>query len=140
MGDRMFKVVSAVHVFVYRLTGGRFGGRMVGAPVLLLETVGRKSGKYRTTPLMYLPDGETMVLVASKGGADTHPHWWLNLRRMPETQVRVGNKTMRVKVEEASAEERARLWPMATAMFSGYAQYQQKTTREIPLTILRPMG
>ena len=134
----MFKVVSAVHVFVYRLTGGRFGGRMVGAPVLLLETVGRKSGKYRPTPLMYLPDGENMVLVASKGGADKHPLWWLTLRRMRETQVRVGNKTMRVKVEAASAEERARLWPMANTMFSGYAQYQQKTTREIPLAILRP--
>ena len=139
IGELVFRAASRIHVFLYRLTGGRFGGRMVGAPVLLLTTIGRKSGKQRTKPLMYLPDGETMVIVASKGGSPAHPQWWLNLKQHPVVQVQVGRELRRMRAEEASPAERARLWPMVTELYSGYAAYQEKTNREIPLGILRPV-
>ena len=106
--------------------------------MLLLTTTGRKSGKPWTKPLLYLPDGETLVIVASKGGAPAHPQWWLNLKHTPVVQVQVGSELRQMRAEEASPEERARLWPLVTALYGGYATYQKKTARQIPLGILRP--
>jgi F420H(2)-dependent quinone reductase len=138
-GSLMFRVIGRAHIFLYRLTGGRIGGRMFGAPVLLLTVAGRKTGKLRTTPLMYLADGDNLVVVASKGGSDRHPIWWLNLMHAREALVEVGRRKLRVSAEPAGPEDRSRLWPRVTAMYSDYAAYQRRTDREIPLGILRPI-
>jgi deazaflavin-dependent oxidoreductase (nitroreductase family) len=131
-------VATKLHTFVYRVTGGRLGGRMVGAPVLLLTTTGRKTGKQRTSPLLYLEDGEDLVIVASNGGAPRHPTWWLNLRADPEASVEIGNRKLRVRAEEASPEEKERLWTRLVAMYGPYESYRRRTDRDIPVVILRP--
>ncbi len=132
------RVATKLHTFVYRVTGGRLGGRMVGAPVLLLTTTGRKTGKQRTSPLLYLEDGENLVIVASNGGAPRHPTWWLNLRAVPEASVEIGNRKLRVRAEEASPEEKERLWTRLVAMYGPYESYRRRTDRDIPVVILRP--
>jgi F420H(2)-dependent quinone reductase len=132
------RVATKLHMFVYRVTGGRLGGRMVGAPVLLLTTTGRKTGKQRTSPLLYLEDGENLVIVASNGGAPRHPTWWLNLRADPEASVEIGNRKLRVRAEEASPEEKERLWTRLVAMYGPYESYRRRTDRDIPVGILRP--
>ena len=134
----LIRLVSATHLFWYRLTGGVIGGSIAGRPMLLLTTTGRKSGRPRTTPLQYLEDGENMVLVASNGGNSWHPAWWLNLERNPEAEVQVGNKTKRVKAEKAEGEERERLWRLVVEMYSGYEGYRKTANREIPVVVLRP--
>lgn len=113
---------------------------MLGSPVLLLTTTGRKSGKPRTIPLLYLPDGENLLVVASNGGTSGHPAWWLNLEDNPEANVEVGGRTLRVRAEEAEGEERGRLWGRVVRMYGAYQQYQEKTDRRIPVVILRPNG
>jgi len=127
------------HTVIYRATGGRVGHHFPGAPPsLLLEHVGAKSGTRRTTPLTYLADGEDLVLVASKGGNPRNPAWFHNLRAHPEVTVQVGSEHRPVRARVASAEEKARLWPEVVKLYSGYAGYQQRTEREIPLVILEP--
>ena len=127
------------HVLAYRATGGLVGHRVPGAPpMLLLDHVGAKSGKHRTTPLAYLGDGEDLVLVASKGGSPRHPAWFHNLRANPDTTVQVGSGRRAVRARVATAEERARLWPKVVQMYPGYRHYQRRTEREIPLVILEP--
>ncbi|MGB3633021.1 MAG: nitroreductase family deazaflavin-dependent oxidoreductase [Rubrobacteraceae bacterium] len=140
LADKVFRLVTAGHTAVYRATGGKLGGKMQGSPVLLLETTGRKSGKVRTTPLLYLPDGGNMVIVASKGGATKHPAWWLNLRANPETKVQLGSRTIEVRAEETVGEDRGRLWRRLVAMYPGYADYQRRTDREIPVVRLSTPG
>ena len=108
------------------------------APVLLLTTTGRKSGKQRTLPLLYLEDGGRYVVIASVGGAPKHPAWYLNLLANPTATIEVGRRKLAVSATTASAEERARLWPLAVQMYSGYDDYQAKTSREIPVVILAP--
>lgn len=135
----LIKFGSQVHLFWYTLTGGIVGARVMGARVLLLSTTGRKSGQSRTTPLTYLQDGENAVIVASNGGSDKHPAWYLNLRAHPEAEVQIGRDRKRVRAEVASDEERARLWPLVVQMYSGYDEYQKETTRTIPVVILRPV-
>jgi deazaflavin-dependent oxidoreductase (nitroreductase family) len=134
----MFKLTGALHTALYRLTGGRIGGRLYGAPVLLLTTRGRKTGKTRTTPLLYLEDGDRLVVVASKGGAPRHPAWFLNLTADPEVTVERGRERLPMRAHEADEEERARYWPQVVAMYPGYAGYQEKTSRRIPLVVLEP--
>lgn len=134
------KVVTKAHSSVYRATGGKFVGTMgSGRPILLLNTIGRKTGEKRTHPLLYLADGEDMVIVASAGGAPKHPAWYLNLKANPETTVEVSDREVRVRAEEANTEEKARLWPKLVEMYSGYAGYQTKTDREIPVVKLHPI-
>ena len=91
--DSMFRIISRAHVGLYQLSGGTIGGRMYGAPVLVLTTTGRKTGKQRRTPLMYLRDGNELVIVASKGGAPQDPMWWRNLTQTPEAGVQIGPTT-----------------------------------------------
>ncbi|MBI1885741.1 MAG: nitroreductase family deazaflavin-dependent oxidoreductase [Chloroflexi bacterium] len=141
MEPSLIKFVSALHVFWYRLTGGLIGGRAAGGnPVLLLTTSGRRTGNERTTPLLYLQDGENFVVVASYGGSDYHPAWWLNLKANPESAVQIRGERLRAKAEEAGPEEKARLWPLLTKMYPGYDDYQRRTERQIPVVILRPQG
>jgi F420H(2)-dependent quinone reductase len=132
------KLGSGAHAGVYRATGGKLFGRMGQSPILLINTVGRKSGKKRTSPLLYVMDGEDFVIIASKGGAPTHPAWYLNLKANPEATVEIGDREVRVRAEEADSEEKARLWQEMVEMYPTYDDYQTKTEREIPLLVLRP--
>jgi deazaflavin-dependent oxidoreductase (nitroreductase family) len=126
-----------LHTLVYRATGGILGHRIPGAPpMLLLDHVGAKSGKRRTSPLVYLEDGDDIVIVASRGGSRRHPAWFHNLRANPDTSVQVGTRKVPVRARVASSEERARLWPEVVDVYGGYAGYQRRTEREIPLVIL----
>ena len=127
------------HTAVYRATGGLIGHRVPGAPpMLLLDHVGAKSGAKRTSPLVYVRDGEDVVLVASKGGYPKSPGWFHNLKVNPDTEVQIGSEHRQVHAHVADPEERKRLWPMALKTYGGYADYQKRTEREIPLVILTP--
>ena len=132
------KTFGAANRGVYRMTGGKVWNTLKGAPILLLTTKGRKSGKPRTMPLLYLRDGGRLVVVASSGGSPGHPAWYLNLRDEPDVEIELGGKRERRRARTATPEERERLWPRAVEMFSGYADYQRKTSREIPLVVLEP--
>jgi deazaflavin-dependent oxidoreductase (nitroreductase family) len=129
--------VTKVHSILYRSSSGVIGGRIANSPVLLLTTTGRRSGKQRTVPLLYLMDGSNVVLMASNGGAVRHPTWWLNLQTTPEAWIQIKGFRRRVKVEQASAAEKQRRWPRLTAMYPGYKRYQEITDRDIPVVILR---
>jgi deazaflavin-dependent oxidoreductase (nitroreductase family) len=131
-----YRALNATHNALYRLTGGKVGGRFGKAPVLLLTTTGRKSGKQRTAPLLYLADGDDLVLVASKGGAPSHPAWFANLQAQPEVEVRVGSRRERRRARVADGEERKRLWTRVVEIYPAYDTYQTKTTREIPVVVL----
>ena len=135
---RGIRAMGRVHRVVYRATGGRVGGRIWGLSILLLTTTGRKTGKVRTTPLCFYPDGENLVVVASNGGLEWFPSWWLNLLDEPQAAVRVGRTTKSVIARAADPEERARLWAEITAIAPGYLEYEKRAPREIPLAILRP--
>jgi F420H(2)-dependent quinone reductase len=121
--------ISAV-VRLYRRSGGKIGGRMFGAPVLLLTTTGRKSGRSWTVPLMYQTDGDRWLIIASNGGSPKHPAWWLNLRSQPEASVQIGRHTYPITAVETDGEERERLWRRMAG------QDAQKTTRKIPVVLL----
>lgn len=132
------KLATKLHSSIFRATSGKIGGTLAGGPVLLLVTTGRKTGRRRTTPLLYLMDGDRYVIVASNGGAPKDPVWWLNLKANPEATVEVGDRTLRVRSEAASPEEKARLWPGLVKMYSGYEGYRRRTDRPIPVGILHP--
>jgi deazaflavin-dependent oxidoreductase (nitroreductase family) len=120
----------------FRANEGKVGGPFDGAPVLLLTSIGAKSGEKRTTPVMYLPDGERMVIFASKGGAPTNPAWYHNLRANPGATVEVGPETVQVNAVVTSGEQRQRLFDRQAESFPQFADYAQKTTREIPVVAL----
>jgi len=124
------------HRVVYRLTRGRLLGRVAGMPVLLLTTTGRRSGRARTTPLTYFEDGEDLVVIASNGGEDTAPAWWLNLCGHPEATITIGTHSHAVTARAATDDEHARLWPVITATHAGYAAYARRTARPIPVVLL----
>jgi deazaflavin-dependent oxidoreductase (nitroreductase family) len=134
---RLFNTSTKGHTAIFRLTGGRIGGKMVGGPVLLLHHVGAKSGKKRISPLLYLPDGDRVVIVGSKGGYTKHPGWFHNLKANPDTVIelpREGKVAVRARV--APPEEREELWPRVVELYKGYSAYQRSTSREIPLVVL----
>jgi F420H(2)-dependent quinone reductase len=132
------RVMGAAHRGIYRATGGKIAGSFKGAPILLLTTKGRKSGKPRTMPLLYLRDDGNLVLVASSGGSAGHPGWFLNLRDDPQVEVELGRDRKRLRARVATGEERGRLWPRLVEMYAPYDSYQRKTSREIPVVILEP--
>ena len=140
--DKAWPVLNrlmGLHTAAYRATRGRIGHRIPGLPpMLLLDHVGAKSGTRRTSPLLYVADGDDAVIIASKGGYPKHPAWFHNLRANPETTVQIGAERRPVRARTASSEERARLWPRAVEAYSGYADYQRKADREIPVVILEP--
>lgn len=140
--DLALKMMNQAHRLVLAATGGRIGWSALGMPVVELTTTGRRSGQERTTMLTSpYQEGEVMVLVASRGGDDHHPAWYLNLREHPEVRVSVGGKPARaMRAETAPPDERARLWPLVAAAHPNYAGYQGKTSREIPLVLLRPLA
>jgi deazaflavin-dependent oxidoreductase (nitroreductase family) len=124
------------HVERYRATDGAEGHDWQGTQTLLLTTTGRRSGEPRTTPLIYGPDGSSFVVVASKGGSDEPPAWYLNLAADPDVEVQVKGDRFKARARTASAEEKPRLWRMMTAEWPSYDEYQQKTEREIPVVVL----
>lgn len=132
------RLVTTFHTLVFRLSDGRIGGTVLGCPVLLLTTIGRRTGLPRTAPLLYLPDGQNVVIVASNGGAAKHPTWWLNLASRPRALVEIGASRTLMRAEEAGPAERARLWPLVVAIYPGYEQYQARTSRPIPVIVLAP--
>jgi deazaflavin-dependent oxidoreductase (nitroreductase family) len=141
--DLTFKLMNRTHRVILRATGGRLGWSMPGykMPVVELTTVGRKSGQPRTTMLAtpYL-EGSTVVLVASAGGNDRHPAWYLNILSNPDVSIAMGGSpARRMRAEVADTEERARLWPIITRDHANYAGYQRRTKREIPVVILTPL-
>jgi deazaflavin-dependent oxidoreductase (nitroreductase family) len=139
--DRSPHLLNDVHRRILRLTRGRVGWYAVGMPMLALTTIGRRTGEKRTTMLSSpMQRGETIVVVASRGGSDLHPDWYLNLVAEPRVEVDyqgTGAQPMRAHVADAT--ERAELWPIVTKDHRNYAAYQRKTDREIPLVLLEPV-
>ena len=132
-----------VHTWLYRASGGRIGHRVpgLGPSMLLLDHVGAKSGARRASPLLYIPDGDNVVVVASKGGFPKHPAWFHNLEANPDTTAQIGRERRPVHARVATPEERERLWPIVVEAYSTYADYQVRSKgREIPLVILEPRG
>lgn len=131
-----FKVMNAVHRFVLAASGNRLMANPVGLPAVELHTIGRKSGLPRSCHLMTpIHDSRRVVLVASKVGADNHPDWYLNLRAHPDAEIVIRGERRRVHARTATAEEKAELWPQIVAAYKGYASYQRRTNRDIPVVI-----
>ena len=134
------RYLGALHRLLYRLSGGRLGGRLWDLPVVLLTTTGRRSGKRRTVPLCSFRDGDDLVVIASYGGLDQPPAWWLNLEANPEAELQDGRTRRSVTARNAEPEERQRLWAEVTSRAPGYLEYERRTTREIPVVILQTRG
>jgi deazaflavin-dependent oxidoreductase (nitroreductase family) len=132
------RYLGALHRLLYRVSGGRIGGRLWDLPVVLLTTTGRRTGKRRTVPLCSMRDGEDVVVIASYGGLDRPPAWWLNLEASPVAELLSGRERRTVTARNAEPEERARLWSEVTARAPGYLEYERRTNREIPVVILQP--
>lgn len=132
------RYLGALHRFLYSASGGRVCSRIWGLEILLLTTTGRRSGRARTVPLCSLRQGESYVVIASYGGLDRSPSWWLNLQHEPRASARVGRTTHEVVARETMAAERERLWEEVTARAPGYLDYQRRTTRRIPVVLLEP--
>lgn len=135
--DVIARALTSFHEATFRATKGRLGGNLFGMPVVMLTTTGRKSGKPRTTMLTTpVRDDTRIVLVASYGGDDRHPTWFLNLRDNPDVEVTMEGETRKMRARVATPEEKAELWPKVTSKYKGYAGYQTKTDRDIPLVII----
>jgi F420H(2)-dependent quinone reductase len=137
--ERTMGRLLPVHQWVYERTDGRLGATLGSRPMLLLRTIGRKSGTIRTCALLYVRDGDAYAVVASKGGARRNPGWYHNLRELPDVEIQVGRRRIPVRARVAAGDERARLWALADAVNKGqYAVYQSRTAREIPVVVLEP--
>ena|SRR5713101_3781782 len=147
--DRIFKTHLgtwiAIHIgqrvdpYLMRATGGRIRISFT-APTILLTHIGAKSGKRRTTPLLYFTAGDKVVLIASKGGAPHHPAWYYNVKAHPEVEASTDGRPERYIAREAEGDERGRLWRLATTLYSGFADYQARAThRRIPVIVLEPV-
>ncbi len=130
-------VMSRIHEVAYRASKGLIGGRIKG-PVLLLTTVGRKTGRSRTTPLLYLTKQPGWAVIASYGGAPRHPQWWLNLKANSSAAVLIKSAKIAVRAREALGEERDQLWLEFVSMYPGYVGYEQRTDRRFPIAVLEP--
>lgn len=139
LGPRLMRWYSRTNVALYRATGGRVGGHELGKPVCLLTTTGRKTGLARTNALVYLADGDRVLLVPAQGGLPTHPMWLLNLRADPRVQVQIGPEVRAMRAREADEAERAELWPRVTALNPRWARFQSWTDRVIPVVICEPV-
>jgi len=136
---KFFHFVHDTSVALYRLTHGKFGGRVQGLQVLLLTTIGRKTGEKRTTSLGYFMDDSNYIITASNAGRDTHPAWFHNLRANPHVRIEIKDRQMEAEAEVAPPKKRSSLWSQLISLSPAYANYAKKTRREIPLVILRPL-
>lgn len=142
---RIIKAMSVAHTWLYRRSNGRLGKKWHvgsalrhGVPICLVTTIGRKSGQPRTVPLLYMADGDNVILVASQGGLPNHPAWYYNVQANPEVTVQLGRSTRRMLARVADANERSRLWPKLVEVYADYDSYQSWTEREIPVIICEP--
>jgi deazaflavin-dependent oxidoreductase (nitroreductase family) len=137
--DAFYKVGTGIHRAIFNASKGRIFGKTFGMPIVKLVTTGRRSGKKRSTMLAVpIVDSDRLVLVASFGGDDRHPAWYLNLQANPEVRTTTAGSTRTMIARIATEEERAELWPQITSVFEGYARYQERTERPIPVVILEP--
>ncbi len=136
MKDSSIKRWSRIHKILFRVSGGRVGRRLVDNDMLLLTTVGRKTGRSHTVPLLYLKDDERLVVIASYGGRDNYPEWYLNLRSQPEVTVELTGNKVDMIARTADAEARGNWWPKIVEAYDGYATYQSRTDRVIPVVFL----
>jgi deazaflavin-dependent oxidoreductase (nitroreductase family) len=127
---------NARNIAEFRSNHGKVGGMFEGAPLLLLHTIGARSSQPRINPMMYLQDGERYLMFASKAGADTNPDWYYNLKAHPDVQIEVGDATIDVHAEEILGTERNVIFERQAAFYPGFADYQRKTTRVIPVVAL----
>jgi F420H(2)-dependent quinone reductase len=135
----LVKWMSRTQSWLYRTTDGRLGGKFLqGAPVALLTTTGRKTGRQRVSPLLYLREGDRVVLIASQGGAATNPMWYLNLKANPEVSVQIKDEVLRLRARDATEAERAEYWPKMAKMYTSFDDYQAWTDRVIPVVICEP--
>jgi deazaflavin-dependent oxidoreductase (nitroreductase family) len=140
LGATGLRLVGKLNAPIYRLSGGRLGGKLGKAPILLLTTTGRKSGQSRTAPVLYLADGDRFVVINTNAGNDKTPAWSLNLRANPEAEVEVeiGRKRVKVRSRLAEGEERADLWRRSMEQYEGWDFYESKLDREVGVFVLEP--
>jgi F420H(2)-dependent quinone reductase len=138
MGATGLRWTGKLNIPLYRLSGGRIGGKINEAPVLLLTTTGRKSGQARTAPVVYLADGANMVVIGSNAGHNRTPAWSLNLKANPDAEVEVGRERKPVRARVAEGDERADLWRKHNEQYSGFDEYEARTDRDIALFVLEP--
>ncbi len=127
-----------LQVYFYRRSGGKRMNRVRGMPILILTTIGRKSGKHRVTPVMYIQDGDNYVVTASNNGAKENPGWFANMQADPKIKIEVDGTTKNVIARKANSEEKARLWPQLIQQAPFFEGYQKKTKRELPMVVLEP--
>lgn len=147
LARRAIKLMATLNVALYKATGGRIGGTWrIGAgwknpvPICLVEHRGRRTGKLRTTPLVYLRDADRVVVVASQAGRPQHPLWFRNLEADPDVTVQIKGERRAMRAHTAGSAERTELWPRLVALYSDYDSYQSWTDREIPVVVLEPRG
>jgi deazaflavin-dependent oxidoreductase (nitroreductase family) len=140
MRDRTARNLSTLHAALYHLTRGRIGRRLVNNDILLLTTNGRHTGKPHTVPLLYLREGEQLVVIASWGGRDNHPEWYKNLVADPNVDVQINGASSRMLAATAGPMRRAALWPRVLDAYDGYREYQGRTEREIPIVVLQDLS
>jgi F420H(2)-dependent quinone reductase len=138
MPASMLRATGRLNVPVYRLTRGRLMGKVGGAPVLLLTTTGRRSGQPRTAPVVYVPDGERLIVIGSNAGNARAPAWSLNLQANPDAEVEIRSRRLRVHARVAEGEERAACWRAANAAYGGFDEYEARTSRDIKVFVLEP--
>lgn len=135
----LIKAMTRAHVFLHRLSGGRLFNRLAGDEVCFVSMTGAKSGRRLTIPLMYVPHGEGVLLVASQGGAPKNPVWYANLVKHPEIEVTHRGRRMQLRARLATPEEKPALWPICDRHYAPYAQYRKRTTRDIPIFVCEPI-
>lgn len=138
LGARGLRWTGKLNTPLYRLSGGRIGGKVGRAPVLLLTTTGRKSGQQRTAPVLYLADGENVILINTNAGNAKIPAWSLNLKANPEAEIEIGRKRQPVRARIAEGDERAELWHKSNVQYAGFDDYEAKLDREISVFVLEP--
>jgi F420H(2)-dependent quinone reductase len=135
---KAFQVVTRLNVWAYRRTGGRVGGSFDGAPACILHHRGARTGQARETPLVYLGDGDRVILIASMGGMPKNPAWYHNLRANPDVEIERDGRREAMTAREAEGDERAELWRKVLAIWPGYDDYQARTDRRIPVMVCEP--
>ena len=132
------KYFARAHIWIYRRTNGRVGAKLLWFPAALITTTGRRSGRPRTTPTLYLDDGDRVILPASFGGRDADPAWYLNLESNPEVHVQIRSRHLDLKARDATDDERKRYWPRLIKMYPPYRGYRQAADRVIPMVVCEP--
>ena len=136
--DSWLRASGKLNVPLYRLSRGRLGGKVGRAPVCLLTTTGRRSGQARTAPVLYLADGDRLIVIGSNAGNERAPAWSLNLKANPDAEVEIGSARRSVRARVAEGDERAELWRLMNAQYEGFDHYEARTSRDIAVFVLEP--